>query len=55
MADSSEGFEECFENVLCILEGKSFKMRLKKEEKNEIRQLYKGKDLGVVHFVHFEM
>ena len=21
MADSSEGFEECLENVLCILEG----------------------------------
>ena len=46
MADSSEGFEECLENVLCILEGKGFKMRLKKEEK---------KDLLAVHFVNFKM
>ena len=28
MTDSSEGFEECLENVLCILKGKGFKIRL---------------------------
>ena len=55
MADSSEGFEECLENVLCILEGKSFKIRLKSEQKNATRQLYEGKDLLAVSFVHFEM
>ena len=46
MADSSEGFEECLENVLCILEEKGFKMRLKSEQK---------KDLFAVHFVNFKM
>ena len=50
MADSSEGFEECLENVLCILEGKGFKIRLKSEQKKVIRQLYEGKDLLAVHF-----
>ena len=55
MADSSEGFEECLENVLCILEGKGFKIRLKSEQKKVIRQLYEGKDLLAVHVVHFEM
>ena len=42
MADS-KGFEECLENVLCILEGKGFKIRLKSEQKKAIRQLYEGK------------
>ena len=56
MADSSEGSEECLENVLCILEeGKGFKIRLKSEQEKAIRQLYEGKDLLAVHFVHFEM
>ena len=35
MADSSEGFEKCLENVLCILEGKGFKIE---EQKKAIRQ-----------------
>ena len=34
MAESSEEFEECLENVLCILEGKGFKIRSKSEQKN---------------------
>ena len=50
MADSSEGFEECLENVFCILEGKGFKIRLKSEQKKAIRQLYEEKDLLAVHF-----
>ena len=45
MADSSEGFEECLENVLCMLEGKGLKIRLKSEQKKAIR-----KDLLAVHF-----
>ena len=53
MADSSEGFKEYLENVLCILERKGFKRRLKSEQKKTIRQLYEGKDLAVP-FVHFE-
>ena len=44
MADSSEYLE----NVLCILEGKGFKIRLK--QKKAIRQLYEAKDLLAVHF-----
>ena len=55
MADSSEGFEECLENVLCMLEGKGFKIRLKSERKKVIRQLYEWKDLLAVHVAHFEM
>ena len=55
MADTSEGFEECLENVLCILEGKGFKIRLKSEQKKVIRQLYEWKDLLAVHVAHFEM
>ena len=55
MADSSEVFEECLKNVLCILEGKGFKIRLMSEQKKVIRQLYEGKDLLAVYFVHFEM
>ena len=55
MADSSEGFEECLENVLCILEGKGFKIRLKSEQKKPIRQPYEGKGSLALHFVHFEM
>ena len=55
MADSSEGFEECLENVLCMLEGKGFKIRLKSEQKKVIRQLYEWKDLLAVHVAHFEM
>ena len=43
------------ENVLCILEGKGFKIRLKSEQEKVIRKLYEGKDLLPVHFVHFEM
>ena len=39
MADSSEGFEEYLENVLCILEGKGFKIRLKSEQKKATRKL----------------
>ena len=50
MTDSSEGFEECLENVLCILEGKGFKIRLKSEQKQVIRQLYEGNILLAVHF-----
>ena len=45
MADSNEGFEKCLENVLCMLEGKGFKIILKSEQKKAIRQLYEGKDL----------
>ena len=45
MADSSERFEECLENVLSILEGKGFKIRLKSEQKKAI-----GKDLLAIHF-----
>ena len=37
-------------NVLCILEGKGFKIRLKSEQKKSTRQLYEGKDLFVVPF-----
>ena len=33
MTDSSEGFEEYLENVLCMLEGKGFKIRLESEQK----------------------
>ena len=55
MADSSERFEECLENVLCILEGKGFKIRLNSEQKKAIKQLYKGKYFLAIHFVHFEM
>ena len=43
------------ENVLCILEGKGFKISLKSEQDKAIRQLYEGKDLLAVHFVHLEM
>ena len=43
-------FGECLENVLCILEGKGFKIRLKSEQKKAMRQLYEGKDLLAVHF-----
>ena len=50
MADSSEGLKECLENVLGILEGKGFKIRLRSEQKKAIRQLYEGKDLLTVHF-----
>ena len=50
MVDSSEGFKECLENVLRLLEGKGFKIRLKSEQKKAIRQLYEGKDLLAVHF-----
>ena len=50
MADISEGFEECLENVLRLLEGKDFKIRLKSEQKKAIRKLYEGKDLLEVHF-----
>ena len=39
MADSSEGFDEYLENVLRILDGKGFKIRLKNEQKKAIRQL----------------
>ena len=42
MADRSEGFEECLENVLCIL-GEGFKIRLKSEQKKALRQLHEGK------------
>ena len=49
MADSVE-FEECLDNMFCILEGKGFKIRLKSEQKKAIRQLYEGKDLLAVHF-----
>ena len=45
MVDSNEGFEECLENVLCKVEGKSFKIRSKNEQKKVTRQLYQGKDL----------
>ena len=55
MADSSEGFEECLDNVFCILEGKGFKIRLKSEQKKATRQLYAEKDLLALHFVHFKM
>ena len=33
------------ENVLCILEGKGFKIRWNNEQKKAIRQLYEGKYL----------
>ena len=39
MADSSEGFDEYLENVLRILDGKGFKIRLKSEQKKAIKQL----------------
>ena len=42
-------------NVLCILEGKGFEIRLKSEQKKAIRQLYEWKDLLAVQFVHFEV
>ena len=51
----ARGFEECLENVLCILGGKGFKMRVKSEQQKAIRQLYEWKDLLAVHFVHFEL
>ena len=38
IADSSGRFEEYLENVLCIIEGKGFKIRLKSEQKKAIRQ-----------------
>ena len=49
MADSSEEFEECLENLLCILEGKGFKIRLKIEQKKAIST--KGKIERVERFV----
>ena len=49
-ADSSDGLEECLENVLYILEGKGFKIRLKSEQRKAIRKLDKVKDMFVVHF-----
>ena len=56
MADSSDLFEECLENVLGILERKGFKTRLKSEARRKwIRQVYEWKDLLTVHFVHVEM
>ena len=55
MADSSERFEECLENVLCVLEGRGFKISLKSEQNKAITQLYKGKDLLAVDRAHFEM
>ena len=55
MADSSEGFQECLENMLCILEEKGFKIKLKSEQKKAIRQLYERKDLLAIYFVHLEM
>ena len=36
----NEGFEGCLENVLCVLEGKGSKIKLKSEQKKLIRQLY---------------
>ena len=45
MADSSEGFEECLQNVLCILERKGFKIRLNSEQEKAISHLYEGKAL----------
>ena len=42
-------------NVLCILEGKGFEIRLKSEQKKAIRQVYEWKDLLAVQFVHFEV
>ena len=53
MGDSSESFEECLENVLCILDGKDFKLILKGEQKKAIRQLYEG-NLMALHFVHLK-
>ena len=50
MADSSMGFEDCLENMPCILKGKGFKIRLKSKQKKAIRQLYEGKALLAVHF-----
>ena len=50
MADSSEELKECLKNVLWILEGKGFKIKLNSEQKKPIRQLYKGKDLLAVDF-----
>ena len=44
MADSSDGFEECLENVFSMLEGKGFKIRLMSVQKKDIRQLYEGRD-----------
>ena len=35
MAYSREGFEECLENVICTLEGKGFKIRLKSSTKGK--------------------
>ena len=56
MVNTSEGFEECLENVLYILEGKDFIIRLKSEKKKApIKQQYEGNDLLTVHFIHFEM
>ena len=55
LADSSEGFQECLENMLCILEEKGFKIKLKSEQKKAIRQLYERKDLLAIYFVHLEM
>ena len=37
MADSSEMFEEYLENVLCILEGKGFKVTLDDEGMEYVR------------------
>ena len=51
MADSREGFDECLENVVCILEGKGLKIRLKSEQKKAIRQLYEGKDLLAPQYI----
>ena len=48
MADSSEGFEDCLANVLCILEGKGFKISLKSKQKKAMKQLIN--DLSPVHF-----
>ena len=49
MADSVE-FEECLDNMLCIQEGKGFKIRLKSEQKKAIRQPYDEKYLLAVRF-----
>ena len=51
MADSSGGFEQCLEIVLCILEGNGFKIILKSEQKKAIRKLY----LKEVYFIHCYM
>ena len=42
MADSSEGFDEYLENVLCILVGKGFNIRLKTEQKKAIGSCTNG-------------